>query len=41
MINLNTSNVHGFILVAVDYFTKWLEAVSFAKLKKVQLTRFI
>ena len=28
-IHLTTSNGHEFILVAIDYFTKWVEAVSF------------
>ena len=27
------SNGHRFILVAVDYFTKWVKAESYAKLK--------
>jgi len=28
------SNGHRFILVAIDYFTKWVEAASYAKVTK-------
>src|SRR3954465_3463682 len=30
----NTSNGHCFILVAIDYFTKWVEVASFASVTK-------
>ena len=30
-----TSNGHRFILVAIDYFTKWVEAASFASVTPV------
>ena len=36
-----TSNGHCFILVAIDYFTKWVEAVSFASVTKNIVARFI
>ena len=29
-----SSNGHRFILVAIDYFTKWIEAASFATVTK-------
>jgi hypothetical protein len=30
-IKLKASNGHWFILVAIDYFTKWVEATSYAR----------
>ena len=35
------SNKHRFILVAIDYFTKWVEAASFAIVTKNVVARFI
>ena len=35
------SNRHRFILVAIDYFTKWVEAVSYASVTKNVVARFI
>lgn len=35
------SNGHEFIVVAIDYFTKWVEAESFTKLGAKQMARFI
>ncbi|RDY08453.1 Retrovirus-related Pol polyprotein, partial [Mucuna pruriens] len=35
------SNGHRFILVAIDYFTKWVEAASYANVKKSVVTKFI
>ena len=35
------SNGHEFILVAIDYFTKWVEVVSFSVLKAKHVARFI
>ena len=35
MIEPKESNGHCFILVATDYFTKWVEAVSYANVTKV------
>ena len=36
-----TSNGHRFILVAIDYFTKWVEAASFAPVPKNVVACFI
>lgn len=41
MINPKASNGHRFILVAIDYFTKWVEAASFATLTKKQVLNFL
>lgn len=41
MIHPKAANGHRIILEAIDYFTKWVEAASFANLKKTQVTRFI
>uniref|UniRef100_A0A2N9GNC8 Uncharacterized protein n=1 Tax=Fagus sylvatica TaxID=28930 RepID=A0A2N9GNC8_FAGSY len=35
------SNGHEFILVAIDYFTKWVEACSFKNVTQVAITRFV
>ena len=35
------SNGHQFILVAIDYFTKWVEATSYANATKQMVVRFI
>jgi len=35
------SNGHRFIVVAIDYFTKWVEAVSYANVTKQVVVRFI
>ncbi|XP_058223154.1 uncharacterized protein LOC131332860 [Rhododendron vialii] len=35
------SNGHKFILVAIDYFTKWVEATSYATLTAIQVAHFI
>jgi len=35
------SNGHRFILVAIDYFTKWVEAESYANVTKEVVVRFI
>ncbi|XP_027769603.1 uncharacterized protein K02A2.6-like [Solanum pennellii] len=35
------SNVHRFILVAIDYFTKWVEAVTFKSVTKKVVVDFI
>ncbi|GKV11354.1 hypothetical protein SLEP1_g22618 [Rubroshorea leprosula] len=40
-INPKASNGHQFILVAIDYFTKWVEATSYASVTKKVVTRFI
>ena len=35
------SNGHRFIFVVIDYFTKWVEAASYASMTKVVVARFI
>ncbi|RDX84225.1 Pol polyprotein, partial [Mucuna pruriens] len=35
------SNGHRFILVAIDYFTKWVEATSYASVSKSVVVKFI
>ncbi|XP_028122984.1 uncharacterized protein LOC114320087 [Camellia sinensis] len=37
----NGSNGYQFILVAIDYFTKWVEAQSFSMLKASHMAKFI
>ena len=34
-------NGHEYILVAIDYFTKWVEAASYSVLKAKYMARFI
>ena len=36
-----SSNGHEFILVAIDYFTKWVEATSYANLNAAKVVTFI
>ena len=40
-ISPKSSNGHEYILVAIDYFTKWVEAASYAKLTTVRVAKFI
>jgi hypothetical protein len=40
-INLKPSNEHKFILVAIDYFTKWVEASSYMHVTQKGGQRFI
>ena len=40
-ISPKSSNGHEFILVAIDYFTKWVEAVSYARLTSSGVASFI
>ena len=35
------SNDHRFIFVVIDYFTKWVEAASYASVTKAVVARFI
>ena len=35
------SNRHRFIFVVIDYFTKWIEAASYASVTKAVVARFI
>ena len=37
-ISLKSSNGHEFILVTIDYFTKWVEAISYARLTSSRVT---
>jgi hypothetical protein len=41
MIEPKALNEHHFILVAIDYFTKWVEATSYANVTKQFIVRFI
>ncbi|KAA3479216.1 RNA-directed DNA polymerase [Gossypium australe] len=38
---LKASNRHRFIFVVVDYFTKWVEAASYASVTKSAVSRFL
>ncbi|XP_070039876.1 uncharacterized protein [Nicotiana tomentosiformis] len=40
-IELKASNVHRFILVAIDYFTKWVKAVTFKAITKKAVVDFV
>ena len=40
-IHPTTSNGHEFILVAIDYFTKWVEAASYKILNSKKVAQFI
>ncbi|XP_030464918.1 uncharacterized protein LOC115684321 [Syzygium oleosum] len=40
-INPKASNGHHFILVAIDYFTKWIEANSYANVTAKNVAKFI
>ena len=35
------SNGHEYIIVAIDYFTKWVETASYSMLKAKHVARFI
>ena len=41
MIEPKASNGHRFILVAIDYFTKWVEVSSYANVTKQMIILFI
>ncbi|XP_059292166.1 uncharacterized protein LOC132045600 [Lycium ferocissimum] len=41
LIELAASNKHRFILVAIDYFTKWVEAASYSSVTKKVVTDFV
>ncbi|RDX73854.1 Pol polyprotein, partial [Mucuna pruriens] len=41
LIEPKASNGHRFILVAINYFTKWVEAASYANITKSVVTKFI
>eukprot|EP00261_Vitis_vinifera_P026846 XP_010660447.1 PREDICTED: uncharacterized protein LOC104881573 [Vitis vinifera] len=40
-ISPKSSSEHEYILVAIDYFTKWVEAASYAKLTAAMVAKFI
>ena len=40
-IDPKSSNGHRFILVAIDYFTKWVEAVTFKSVTKKAVVDFV
>ena len=40
-VNLKTSNEHRFILMAIDYFIKWVEANSYAYVTQKVVKSFI
>ncbi|RVW82165.1 hypothetical protein CK203_050756 [Vitis vinifera] len=40
-ISPKSSNGHKYILVAIDYFTKWVEVVSYASLTMAKVAKFI
>ncbi|KAL6333044.1 hypothetical protein AAG906_022713 [Vitis piasezkii] len=40
-ISLKSSNGHEFVLIAIDYFTKWVEATSYARLTSARVVIFI
>ncbi|RVW25141.1 hypothetical protein CK203_110588 [Vitis vinifera] len=40
-ISPKSSSGHEYILVAIDYFTKWVEAASYARLIAVRVAKFI
>ena len=37
----NASNGHKYIVVAIDYFSRWIEVESFRTLKAKQMAKFI
>ena len=40
-ISPKSSNGHEYILVAIDYFTKWVEAASYVRLTAARVAKFI
>ena len=40
-ISPKSSSEHEYILVVVDYFTKWVEAASYARLTVAKVAKFI
>ena len=40
-ISPKSSNGHEYILIAIDYFTKWVEATSYARLTIARVAKFI
>ena len=40
-VRTKASNGHRYIIMAIDYFSKWVEAESFAMVGSKQMARFI
>ena len=40
-VSLKSSSGHKYMLVAIDYFTKWVEAASYTKLISAKVAKFI
>ena len=40
-IRLTASNGHQYIIVAINYFSKWVKAESYTSVRLKQMTRFI
>ena len=40
-VSLKSSSGHGYIVVTIDYFTKWVEAASYASLTAAKVAKFI
>ena len=40
-ISPKSSNGHDYILVSIDYFTKWVETTSYARLIVARVAKFI
>ena len=40
-VSLKSSNGHEFILIAIDYFTKWVKATFYAKVNAAKVATFI
>ena len=40
-VSLKSSSGHEYVLVAIDYFTKWVEAASYASLTAAKVAKFI
>ena len=41
LVILKASNGHEYILVAIDYFTKWVEAASYKSITQAMVCRFL
>ena len=41
LVILKASNGHEYILVAIDYFTKWVEATSYKSVTQVMVAQFL
>ena len=41
LVILKASNGHEYILVAIDYFTKWVEATSYKSVTQVVVAQFL